>query len=225
MQPMNPPDDSVLGPRDTVTVAGADAQRFLQSQLSQDIDPLAVGDEAWTLVLTPNGKVSSLARVVRVTDDRFDLITDAGFGQALADRLAMFKIRVDVDIEVVSDGRAEDADGHPSGDEGARIAAGWPRLGREIIPGETLPAGLGLNEVAISFTKGCYPGQELVERMDSRGVAAPHQLQMVEVAADAQPGDPVLSSEGDEIGVLTSVAGHQGLAWVRRGSADEVIDS
>ena len=41
-------------------------------------------------------------------------------------------------------------------------------MGAEIVPGETIPAETGLTDVAVSFTKGCYPGQELVERMDSR---------------------------------------------------------
>ena len=36
---------------------------------------------------------------------------------------------------------------------------------REIVPGETIPAETGITDVAVSFTKGCYPGQELVERM------------------------------------------------------------
>ena len=53
--------------------------------------------------------------------------------------------------------------------EAARIEAGWPAMGAEIVPGETIPAETGVVPVAVDFKKGCYPGQELVERMDSRG--------------------------------------------------------
>ena len=55
----------------------------------------------------------------------------------------------------------------------ARIDAVWPAMGSEIAPGETIPAETGITEVAVSFTKGCYPGQELVERMDSRAARRP----------------------------------------------------
>ena len=59
--------------------------------------------------------------------------------------------------------------------EAQRIESGWPRMGAEIIAGETIPAETGLNDVAVNFKKGCYPGQELVERMDSRGSTAPRR--------------------------------------------------
>ncbi len=57
-------------------------------------------------------------------------------------------------------------------------------MGTEIVPAETIPASLGeVVRVAVSFTKGCYPGQELVERMDSRGSSAPQVLRRVDVPA------------------------------------------
>ena len=77
-------------------------------------------------------------------------------------------------------------------DEDGRIAAGWPKMGAEIIPGETIPAETGLDDVAVSFTKGCYPGQELVERMDSRGSTAPRHLEVLDRArTTTQPGAAV----------------------------------
>lgn len=107
------------------------------------------------------------------------------------------------------------AEGSPADLAAARVRAGWPATGAEIVPGETVPAGLGVAGVAVSFTKGCYPGQELVERMDSRGAAAPRVLRRIE-APDAQPGGPVVV-DGAEVGTYTSVAGGWALAWVRRG--------
>jgi tRNA-modifying protein YgfZ len=100
--------------------------------------------------------------------------------------------------------------------EAARIAAGWPAMGAEIVPGEQIPAETGVAPVAVDFKKGCYPGQELVERMDSRGAEAPRRLRVLTVAAGAKPGDPVVH-DGRDIGVLTSVLGTRALGYVKRG--------
>jgi folate-binding protein YgfZ len=97
----------------------------------------------------------------------------------------------------------------------ARIEAAWPAMGSEIEPGETIPAETGVTGVAVSFTKGCYPGQELVERMDSRGSSAPRLLQVVDAPVGAAPGDPLVR-DGEQIGTLTSVAGGRALALVKR---------
>jgi tRNA-modifying protein YgfZ len=100
--------------------------------------------------------------------------------------------------------------------EAARIDAGWPAMGAEIVPGEQIPAETGVAAVAVDFKKGCYPGQELVERMDSRGAEAPRRLRILTVAEGAKPGDPVLD-DGREVGTLTSVCGTRALGYVKRG--------
>ncbi|HRB04298.1 MAG TPA: hypothetical protein PLP26_13085, partial [Ilumatobacteraceae bacterium] len=56
-------------PRDVVQVAGADALTYLQSQLSQDLRSLQVGQSVWSFVLQPTGKVEVLLRVWRTADD------------------------------------------------------------------------------------------------------------------------------------------------------------
>jgi tRNA-modifying protein YgfZ len=197
-----------------VVVEGPDALTYLHSQIAQDVRGLDVGASAWTLVLEPSGKVESLARVTRTGDDRFDFDTDAGFGDALAARLNRFKIRVEAEITVVPAASAAPSDEH----EAARVAAGWPRMGAEIVPGQTIPAVTGVVPVAVNFTKGCYPGQELVERMDSRGADAPMSLRIVDLPAGAVGGDPLVV-DGVEVGSITSVSpvGALALALVRRG--------
>jgi folate-binding protein YgfZ len=232
--------------RDLVTASGADAATYLQSQVSQDLRTLAVGSSAWTFVLQPTGKVESLARVRRLADDEFALDIDAGFGDALLARLNRFKIRVAVDLTSASvpvwclrgdgagsiDGVASwgggvdrfdgPADGVPIGSVDdllhARIAATWPSMGTEIIPGETIPAETGITDVAVSFTKGCYPGQELVERMDSRSAAAPRSLRTVPVDVGVEAGDPFVV-DGVDVGRVTSVHGSTALAYVKRSAA------
>jgi folate-binding protein YgfZ len=211
------PDPSVIdeSARDHVVVEGPDALRYLQSQVAQEVRDLAVGETRWTFVLEPTGKVESLARITRTGDDRFDLDTDAGFGEALAGRLLRFRIRVQADIAVEPAPSNAPSPQH----EAARVAAGWPRMGHEIVPGETIPAVTGVVPVAVSFTKGCYPGQELVERMDSRGADAPRSLRVVPLDPGASVGDPVRDAAGAEVGVVTSVspAGDLGIAAVSRG--------
>ena len=98
-----------------------------------------------------------------------------------------------------------------------RIRSGWPVMGREIIAGETLPAALGVVSLAVSFTKGCYPGQELVERMDSRGSTAPKNLRLLtgSIVENAKSGDAVIVN-GETVGEFTSVAPDCALAYVGR---------
>jgi folate-binding protein YgfZ len=220
--------------REVVRVSGPDALTYLQGQVSQDVLPMAAGDRRWTFLLQPNGKVDVLARVERTADDTFVLDVDAGYGDLLVVRLNRFKIRVKVDVDplpwrvLAVRGDGEDVigpdpvppaglrEGTPEELEAARVVAGWPAMGREIVPGETIPAETGVVAAAVDFEKGCYPGQELVERMDSRGAAAPRQLRILDVPAGARPGDPI-EHDGGEVGVLTSVAGTIALGYVKRG--------
>ncbi|MGZ4673555.1 MAG: CAF17-like 4Fe-4S cluster assembly/insertion protein YgfZ [Ilumatobacteraceae bacterium] len=197
--------------RDVIEVDGPDASTFLQSQASQDLRGMAVGDVRWTFLLQPTGRVDVLARVEMVGDSTFRLDTDPGFGQALVDRLNRFKIRIKATVSAV-DATA----GSIPTDEDGRIAACWPKMGAEIVPGETIPAETGLADVAISFTKGCYPGQELVERMDSRGSTAPRRLAVLPRRTDDVPGADVVH-DGVAIGTITSVGTTHVLAYIKRG--------
>ncbi|MGA1073758.1 MAG: YgfZ/GcvT domain-containing protein [Ilumatobacteraceae bacterium] len=204
----------VLGRRDVVVVAGSDAERFLHSQVSQRIEAMEVGAARWTFVLDPTGKIEGLCRVRRTAEERFELDTDVGWGQRLLDRLGRFKIRVAAELELVEgDSRTSDPI-----DEALRIEIGWPRLGVEIVPGETIPAGTGLVPITVDFTKGCYPGQELVERMDSRGSSAPRTLRRLDVEPGTPAGSPVMDGD-EEVGVITTVAGGRALAWIKRSSS------
>ena len=113
--------------------------------------------------------------------------------------------------------------GEPEVLEVLRIEAGRPRFGAELGP-DVLPAEVGLVGRAVSVTKGCYTGQEVVARMASRDAAA-HRLVGFRFEADgASPGDPV-SVEGKTVGELTSAcrsatAGEIGLGFVRRAHAE-----
>ena len=90
--------------------------------------------------------------------------------------------------------------------EVVRIEAGIPAMGRELDE-NTIPAEAGIVDRTVSFTKGCYTGQELVARIDSRGGNVPRRLQGVVLGGDTVPpaGARVFSGEKD-VGRLTSVA-------------------
>ncbi len=87
-----------------------------------------------------------------------------------------------------------------------RIAHGIVGMGTELdedtIPGES---GQWVVDASVSFTKGCYTGQELVARIDSRGNNVPHPIRLLVLDSDAEVGDVVLV-DGVEVGALTSVA-------------------
>jgi folate-binding protein YgfZ len=81
----------------------------------------------------------------------------------------------------------------PDAIDAVRVDAGWPRMGIDIHDGD-IPAATGVVHRAVSFVKGCYPGQELVERMDSRGTMAPVVLRVFSIEDDVSDGDV---SDGD----------------------------
>lgn len=107
--------------------------------------------------------------------------------------------------------------------EAARIEAGVPAMGRELDE-KTIPQEAGrLVQHAVSFTKGCYTGQELVARLEARGANVARRLRgvVVDPAGECSEGAILVSGER-EVGHLTSVAwsprfsAYVALAYVRR---------
>jgi folate-binding protein YgfZ len=96
--------------------------------------------------------------------------------------------------------------------EVARIEAGFPRMGAELTE-STIPAETGLVTAAVSFTKGCYTGQELVARIDSRGNNVPRHLRGLLLSGPSEVG-AVIAANGKPVGALTSVARSPALGWV-----------
>ncbi len=123
------------------------------------------------------------------------------------------------DVDVIGDAATLQKVGiecSPSEYDKRRVDAGWPQVGVDIEVGD-LPATTGVLSVAVSFTKGCYPGQELVERMDSRGSSAPTQVFVVPSDAVGDVGSVVIAG-GVEVGVVTSRGTSQALVRVKRGA-------
>jgi tRNA-modifying protein YgfZ len=241
-------------PRDLVVVSGPDATTFLQSLLSQDLDPVTVGQSVHTLLLQPQGKLLVDGYAVRSDDDMWSCVCEGGFGTALAEALRRFKIRVKVDIDETptsalalrgtrppatnvrlvevgwSGALAFDALGtadaidtlaasldvpmlDDAGYERARIEAGVPRQGFDIDD-RTIPQEAGLERDAVSFTKGCFVGQELVCRIDTRGHVN-RQLRRLRATAGDLVRSAAVTLDGKAVGAVTSSAGDVALAMVR----------
>lgn len=233
--------NSWLAPKapDLVWFSGADAVGFLNDLISQEIATMSAGEVRRSFLLGPQGKLDHLLWVVR-TKDRVGLITDPGRGRELISTLSRYRIRVDVQIEpeqhriwlvmgewdgidvswegrsrtlVVGD-RPDLPDGSSMDYEIARIKAGEPTWGAETSD-QTLPHATGLVPFAVDFTKGCFLGQELVARMDSRGGSAPTSLCWIDLADEALAGAELVV-DGSSVGTLTSVVERHGLGLVQR---------
>jgi len=117
----------------------------------------------------------------------------------------------------------------PDALERLRILARTPRLGRELDD-RVLPAEAGLEERAISFTKGCYPGQEPVARLHFRGHPNRGLRVLALAGGELPPYDAELTLDGKVVGRVTSAARDPGhgtvaLAYVRREvPADATLD-
>jgi len=97
--------------------------------------------------------------------------------------------------------------------EAVRVECGVPAMGAELVPG-TIAAEVGqwFIDASVDFAKGCYVGQELVARIDSRGGNVPRRLRAVVPAAGVLPevGDEVVvPGDGKVVGTLTSVVDSQ----------------
>ncbi len=166
----------------------------------------ATGAVAGTAALPPHANettsVAAVECIAAGTAGGVDLIADA----AEAGRL----------VAVLREAGAAEVD--EAAAEILRIEAGVPRFGAEMSA-ETMPAEAGIVEAAVSFTKGCYIGQEPVARLHHRGRPNRH-LRGLRLSAPAEPGTPL--SLGDrEVGRVGSAAvspahGPIALAIVRR---------
>jgi aminomethyltransferase len=92
----------------------------------------------------------------------------------------------------------------PEAYETARVETGTPRFGSDITP-ENFPAEAGILERAVSFSKGCYPGQETVARMHYRGHPNRTLHRLVAEGSSPTPATPIFQNE-KQVGWITSVA-------------------
>ena len=218
-------------PRAFLRVAGPDAADYLQRMVSNDVEALAVGEACDALLLTARARVIAPLRVLRRGAEDFLVLTEPELGDTVRTQLLRTRFAAKIEIEPEEHeswlvlGGEEVVDDRPAGDEVGeeelerwRIEAGIPRWGREIDD-QILPAEAGLDETHISFSKGCYPGQEPVARQRYRGKVN-RKLRVLDVDGDATPGTELVL-DGKTVGRITSAVPGVALGYVRTEVPDE----
>ena len=211
-------------------VAGPDAADYLQRMVSNDVEALGVGEACDALLLTPKGRIIAPLRVLRRDADDFLVLTEPKLGESVTAELTRMRFAAKCQIAPEQHeswlvlGGGEVLDQRPEGEEVAeeeaertRIEAGIPRWGYELDD-TILPAEAGLDATHISFTKGCYPGQEPIARQHYRGKVN-RRLRKLEVA-DASPGDEIKQGE-KVVGRVTSAVPGLALGYVRTDVPDD----
>jgi folate-binding protein YgfZ len=222
-------------PRAYVRVQGPEAVDYLNRMLSNDVPSEGSAD---ALLLTAKARVIAPLLVWRRGIDDVLLLMEPELGEIVRAQLTRMRFAAKCAIELeehVSTVILGEADGIPNRDyggpavevldadvavtldEGAlerlRIEAATPRFGREIDD-RVLPAEAGLDARAISFSKGCYPGQEPVARQHFRGKVN-RRLRVLEVDGEPPAPETPVVHEGKEVGRVTSSVPGLALAYVR----------
>jgi folate-binding protein YgfZ len=209
--------------------------------VSNDVAALGPGESCQALLLTAKARVIAPLVVLRRGQQDFLLLTEPELGERVRAELmrSRFATKVEIEPEEHTSHVVFGGDGIETGDYGEpaaevldatleptvsagelellRIRAGTPAWGKEIDD-RVLPAEAGLTERAVSFTKGCYPGQEPIARLHYRGHAN-RGLRVLELAELPAP-ETELVYEGKKVGRVTSAVrdGDRviALAYVRR---------
>jgi tRNA-modifying protein YgfZ len=252
---------AALPDRGVVAVTGADAGKFLDSIITNDMELLETQGAIFAGLLTPQGKILFDFFVVKAADGfLLEVARDQVAG--LVKRLAMYKLRAKVTIadasvdyvvlafwgrhaESVGETRATVSfvdprmpdlghrilaeaafatyiakatngfDHSPADYHAHRIPLGVPEGGKDYGFGEAFPHEANMDQLSgVSFTKGCYVGQEIVARMEYRGTARRRIVRVSGPAPLPVAGTEVLAGEV-VIGAMGSSSGETGLAMLR----------
>ena len=199
-----------------ILARGSDAQSFLQGQLSQDLSDVGAG--VWSLILTPTSEVISSVKVLR-DNDGYVLYVARDLAEVVMARLKRFLLRTDCQLSI------EASEEGPIGTVGDQVRGGI--AGPNEFARHLTPQCFGAHFVAstVSFTKGCFTGQELVGRLDARGAVVPWRL-VRSSGPSIERLDEALGSKGPEgpQGVTTAIT-HEGgvlaLGFVHRSALAE----
>lgn len=253
--------------RGKLAFTGSEAKRFLQGQVTNDVEALTPGSGCYAAILSQKGKMLGDLRILDVGDELlldtersalqaiFNVLHRARVGfdaelhkrtvqrgllslvgpdarrvagpaaQALApaehanapaeiDGVPALLVATDVGVDLICDAAdtealvtALTARGAVAVPEEAaevvRVEYGRPRYGIDLDD-MTIPQEAGLNERAVSFTKGCYVGQETVARLFYKGKPNRH-LRGLRLSAPVEPGTELTRDDGKVVGRIGSV--------------------
>ena len=229
--------------RGWLKVTGGDAPRFLQDMLTNDVLTLSPGQMRYAALLSPQGKILFDFLVLRDNSD-FLIDVPRSMVHALAKRFGIYKLRADVAITDISAdfavragwGEPKPDDGvldprlpemgwrqrvarQPEGDislfEAHRIGLCVPDGGQDFTYGDTFPHEANMDRLhGIDFKKGCYVGQEVVSRVEHRGLARKRVIAL-KFAGQAPSMGAEVTADGVVIGSIGSVGSKVCLAMVR----------
>jgi folate-binding protein YgfZ len=214
---------------------------YLNRMLSNDVPAEGSVD---ALLLTPKARVIAPLLVWRRGPDDVLLLTEPELGEVVRAHLTRMRFAARCEIELEPHSSTilfAEGEGIPNRDYGRpavevldatvaatvsddelerlRIEAVTPRFGSEIDD-RVLPAEAGLDARAVSFTKGCYPGQEPIARQHYRGKVN-RKLRVLEVDGDPPAPETPVAHEGKEVGRVTSAVPGLALAYVRVSVPDD----
>jgi folate-binding protein YgfZ len=164
---LSPPPHARMG---AVRVQGADAVRFLQGQLSNDIERLRPEEPLYAGLHNPQGRVIALLRLFALAPDDVLGVLPRELAAPVAARLAKFVLRAKAKVTDASgDSVLTGSSAFAEAPVAERIAAGLPQV-YGATSEQFVAQMLNLDVIgAISFTKGCYTGQEVIARAHYRG--------------------------------------------------------
>lgn len=220
-------------------VSGADAGTFLHAQLAADVVSLAVGEARFAALCSARGQVIALLLVLRREEDWL-LCGAAVLMTEIVDRLRRFVLRSRVGFDVLAEGLAALPVDHAVPETAAILAprgtrlryaltrvpdrAGdvaewrWEELAQGVLwlePATSerfIPQMLGLERIgAVSFEKGCYPGQEVIARARYLGQVKRHPVWVEFTAAEppAAGAGCVLQSEAGTVEAVFAGVAHK----------------
>lgn len=240
-----------LPDRALINVAGVDAHVFLQNLITNDMDLLKTQPIIYTHLLTPQGKFLFDFFISR-DGDGYLIECEGGIrGDDLLKTLTMYRLRSKVDLAlqnnqsvyiIMETGQIPDprhpALGHRSlikPDIEEQPFYNWDRLritlgvsdgSRDMVIEKSTMIESRMDIFhAVSFTKGCYIGQEITARMHNRGLAKKHLIAVkIELPAPA-PGSDILTPDGHLAGEMRSSCGDIGMALIKDEALEMLKDS
>lgn len=195
-----------------LSVTGEDAGSFLQGQTTCDINEVVENKSHMGSFCNPKGKVIAIFLITKTTEG-FLLILPKSILMTIQERLEHYKLRAKVDVSEIENVPI------------ARFLKPTTVRTPWILPETSeqfIPQALKLDETgAVSFTKGCYTGQEIVVRTHYLGaVKRQLNLALCEPSASVEPNCSIIDENGDKVGsvLLAQVRG------ILRKVKDEITD-
>ncbi len=231
-----------LADRAVIAVDGADARGFLQGLLTNDLDRLGPGQPIYAGLLSPQGK-ALFDMILHADGDTILIDVAAGRAVALMRRLNMYKLRKAVTVTAsplaVMVAWGDDTAGHPPDPRFAALGSRWidaaamsgavaddaDYAGHRLGHGVPDSADIGEDQLlwletgadllnGVSFTKGCYVGQENTARMHHRDKVR-RRLVPVRIEGETGADVDISDSAGRSVGSLRSRHGTIGIAHLR----------